>query len=567
MKYIDIDLRGAREPCTSYIIGSEGENIVEAFRARLPEKYLNCNIVFEFQMENSEKLMTKPHQWAKEIVIEMPYHLMTKGRTIVAITATDRSSKAVYRLFEKTFVVLESISNQPAGSYSADAEKRMQALENSRSDWNENNPANRGYVENRTHWKETGVTYDDYTVIFNDDRTPDGQPEGQNWEAFNLGITLTENETYFINIYGESYESKGFVYSQQGDGYNVDMVCIGNFSLYDQSYPDTGCPILIAYVYNHPAGWIYNVVITDESLFGSDLTFRIGHDGTVYHPLPSDYMPESVKDAVENKHVHGNKATLDELHCDDLETSESEISPGGMGDPYRELLAFRGQYLRRINDGGVIQGAEEVTVNGRKYIRLKIYYDPTTNLYDMIEIGQNVRPRFIDIPIVSAQDSTIIDGGVTLNGTEIDFGISVLEADSHTHTNKAVLDQLAFASIGGTSLLTYGNRLTGLPPIRNENDPFTGAITPHVIHRFGNGLANPISSLTITGLSTSNAHAGLAAEYLIEFVTGATAPTVTFPASVEWADELTVEANKHYQISILDNIALWCAVDVEAVSE
>jgi hypothetical protein len=55
-------------------------------------------------------------------------------------------------------------------------------------------------------------------------------------------------------------------------------------------------------------------------------------------------------------------------------------------------------------------------------------------------------------------------------------------------------------------------------------------------------------------------------EYMFSFTSGETATMLTLPSSVQWVNELTVEANKHYEISIVDNIGLWCAVDL-AVSE
>lgn len=55
-------------------------------------------------------------------------------------------------------------------------------------------------------------------------------------------------------------------------------------------------------------------------------------------------------------------------------------------------------------------------------------------------------------------------------------------------------------------------------------------------------------------------------EYMFSFTSGATPTVLTLPASVQWANELTIEANKRYEISIVDNTALWCAVDL-AVSE
>lgn len=53
-------------------------------------------------------------------------------------------------------------------------------------------------------------------------------------------------------------------------------------------------------------------------------------------------------------------------------------------------------------------------------------------------------------------------------------------------------------------------------------------------------------------------------EYLFSFVSGTTATVLTLPSSVQWVNELTVEANKRYEISVVDNIALWCAVDYTA---
>lgn len=51
-------------------------------------------------------------------------------------------------------------------------------------------------------------------------------------------------------------------------------------------------------------------------------------------------------------------------------------------------------------------------------------------------------------------------------------------------------------------------------------------------------------------------------EYMFSFTSGETATVLTLPSSVQWANELTIEANKLYEISIVDNIGLWCAVEV-----
>ena len=70
-----------------------------------------------------------------------------------------------------------------------------------------------------------------------------------------------------------------------------------------------------------------------------------------------------------------------------------------------------------------------------------------------------------------------------------------------------------------------------------------------------------MSSLNITlGTPTDNT---IVNEYMIEFVSGSTATTLSLPSSVEWAEScgsLSVEANKTYQISIVNNIGLWASI-------
>lgn len=51
-------------------------------------------------------------------------------------------------------------------------------------------------------------------------------------------------------------------------------------------------------------------------------------------------------------------------------------------------------------------------------------------------------------------------------------------------------------------------------------------------------------------------------EYSFTFISGATPTVLTLPDTIKWVNELTIEANKRYEISIVDNIGLWCAVEV-----
>lgn len=83
----------------------------------------------------------------------------------------------------------------------------------------------------------------------------------------------------------------------------------------------------------------------------------------------------------------------------------------------------------------------------------------------------------------------------------------------------------------------------------------SGGFVPDVVYKLG----------TLTGtvtFSLAAAVTGNVNHYFWSFDTGSTAPTVTWPSGITWADGTgpTVAASKHYEISILDGIATYAEV-------
>lgn len=75
-------------------------------------------------------------------------------------------------------------------------------------------------------------------------------------------------------------------------------------------------------------------------------------------------------------------------------------------------------------------------------------------------------------------------------------------------------------------------------------------LSPDVFYNFTGAL----TSLTIT---LGTAVAGRENEYKGQFISGATAPTVTFPLNIAWiGGAFTIEASKTYQFSILNGIGV-----------
>lgn len=66
--------------------------------------------------------------------------------------------------------------------------------------------------------------------------------------------------------------------------------------------------------------------------------------------------------------------------------------------------------------------------------------------------------------------------------------------------------------------------------------------------------------VTIT-LDTTTDNA-LSKEYMLQFDTGDTVPTITWPSSVMWIEEPEIEANHRYQVSILNDVGLIVGVEL-----
>ena len=80
-----------------------------------------------------------------------------------------------------------------------------------------------------------------------------------------------------------------------------------------------------------------------------------------------------------------------------------------------------------------------------------------------------------------------------------------------------------------------------------ENTDVT-ELQPNKYYKWGE-----VASLSLTLGTPAD---GILNEYMFEFVSGATPTTLTLPDTIKWETIPSIEANKKYQISIVNNIAL-----------
>lgn len=81
----------------------------------------------------------------------------------------------------------------------------------------------------------------------------------------------------------------------------------------------------------------------------------------------------------------------------------------------------------------------------------------------------------------------------------------------------------------------------------------TQEIESNKFYKFGEVSSLNITLAAITDTSVLN-------EFMFEFISGATATTLTLPNTVKWIETPTIEANKIYQCSIVDNIGVLLGV-------
>lgn len=95
----------------------------------------------------------------------------------------------------------------------------------------------------------------------------------------------------------------------------------------------------------------------------------------------------------------------------------------------------------------------------------------------------------------------------------------------------------------GASEITY-------PVVEETLTTGTYTLPPNTFVKFGT-----VSTLGLS-LDTSSEISDHVNEYVVQFTSGSTAATVGFPQTVKFPDTFTVDANKTYQVSIVNNLAL-----------
>lgn len=128
--------------------------------------------------------------------------------------------------------------------------------------------------------------------------------------------------------------------------------------------------------------------------------------------------------------------------------------------------------------------------------------------------------------------------------------------ETKAYTSKVDFIQILKSGQGTKALTDNGQYAEFAKPTKVESGgsgSVTKQIKPNTFYKFGS-----CSKLTITFAAEES---GIENEYKFEFVSGTTPTTLSLPDSVKWSggNAPTIEASKTYQVSIVNNLAVYAA--------
>lgn len=213
----------------------------------------------------------------------------------------------------------------------------------------------------------------------------------------------------------------------------------------------------------------------------------------------------------------------------------------------------------------LVSGTNIKTINNQSILGSGNFDLDLSNYYDKYEVNNLLFNK--QDTLVSGRNIKTV-GGVSILGT----GDVAVDCYTQEETNlrldakqNKLISGENIKTINNQSLLGQGNiemdfytqwevneklknyQLKAEPVIINQTETEV-TIQPNVLNVWGE-----VASLTIT---FAEVDATKYNEFMIQFVSGSAATTLTLPATVSWLTDVKIEANTTYQISIVNNLGI-----------
>ena len=200
------------------------------------------------------------------------------------------------------------------------------------------------------------------------------------------------------------------------------------------------------------------------------------------------------------------------------------------------------------NDSGFITGYTETDPTVPSHVK-NITQANITNWNNKSEFSGNYND-LTNKPTIPSEvtETTVSNWGFTKNtGTYSKPSTGIPKADLASAVQTS-LDKADTALQSHQDISGKANKISVV-----QTSASTIEINPNTFYKFGEVASLNITLASITDNTIYN-------EYMFEFVSGTTATTLTLPSSIKWLETPTIDANKIYQCSIVDNVGLLVGV-------
>ena len=153
-----------------------------------------------------------------------------------------------------------------------------------------------------------------------------------------------------------------------------------------------------------------------------------------------------------------------------------------------------------------------------------------------------IKATFAKKSELSGKQDTISDLATIRSGAA--KGATALQSESDP-----VFGASAASGITSSNITSWNGKAEKIAEINHGTSDTTFALTPNIHHVWGE-----VTSLTLT-LATGEA--GIANEYMFRFYSGTTPTTLNLPSTVQWVQPLTCQQDKYYEVSIVNNLAVY----------
>jgi hypothetical protein len=145
--------------------------------------------------------------------------------------------------------------------------------------------------------------------------------------------------------------------------------------------------------------------------------------------------------------------------------------------------------------------------------------------------------------------------GVKINGSTknpsngvVDLGTVITSHQDISGKQDKLVSGTNIKTINGTSILGSGDVIisNAYQLVNHGTSDTTFILTPNTFHVW--------DEVTTLDLDFGTETEGVANEYIFQFTSGNATTTLTLPDNIKWTSEPNIQANKTYQISILNNL-------------